>query len=111
MKLINRGLAAGFALTCVAVGLAGPAHAELLEGTYAARVIEPQGFPTNTWVFSSCGPDCLLRQIGSNENTYVELHRQGTSWVGTAGSTTTTIDNASLVVHSGPFVFELTKVG
>jgi hypothetical protein len=77
-------------LAGAAVGLAGPASAAGLSGTYTATVTEASGSvgpaPISpgqnvTWLLSECGPDCTHSQspVGKAQ---VDLHLQGNSWVG-----------------------------
>jgi hypothetical protein len=100
------------------VGLASPASAEPLSGTYTAEVIGNNGVPsplTNSpWAFAPCGPDCTR---GGDR----EFRLQGDTW--TASSDTdgdgivcrTTFDNSSLTGMTGcggmEFPLKLTKVG
>lgn len=112
--MIKRITAMSVVVAAAAVGLAGPANADLLAGTYEAKVVTAgmEIFPTKLWVFIPCGPDCLVREIEPpNAKTLVELRRQGNSWSGSAGGTTTTVDGASLVAQAGPLVFQLSRVG
>ncbi|MGE2724039.1 hypothetical protein [Mycolicibacterium pulveris] len=115
MKAIGMAAAVAFFVAASVAG-AGPANAALLEGTYAAKVTggveQPAAFPVNDWKFTSCGPDCLVREVNPPSGKgIVELRRQGDVWVGTAQNITTSINDATLVANSGPMVFELTKVG
>lgn len=76
------------------VGLAGPAAAESLDGTYTGSVTGgpgPVGEPS-TWVFTSCGPGCV-QETSSNRGV---LHLQGNTWTGTSDGCALTIDNGSL---------------
>jgi hypothetical protein len=87
---ITRGLAVAVLLACSAVGFAGPASAQPLSGSYfvASEVLQDGGF---TWVFTSCGSDCVSEKPGN------QLRRQGTVWVGTTNSgCVTSIDENSL---------------
>jgi hypothetical protein len=109
---ISRGLKAvvmSAAVMGAAVAMAGPATAESLEGTYfvAAEQLQNGGF---TWVFTSCGPDCVTEEPGN------QLLRQGNSWVGTTNAgCATTIDGSSLAgtyqcPMLPPIPVQLTKV-
>ena len=108
MTTICRGLAVAGVLACSAVGFAGTASAEALSGSYfvASEALQNGGF---TWVFTSCGPDCVSERPGN------ELRRQGTVWVGTTNSgCATTIDENSLAgtyqcPMLPPFPIQLTK--
>jgi len=98
----------------VAIGLAGPANADLTDGIYAADVTSEgmEMFPTNDWVFTSCGPGCLRREINPpSPETVLEFRLQGGTWVASGASMPTTVDNSSLVAQSGPITFQLVKVG
>jgi hypothetical protein len=88
MKAIYRGLVAGVALAGASVGLAGPASAEPLNGTYTATpVADPNGmaaiYPSTTYNFTPCGADCTRLDIGTAGGTVVDLHLQGNVWTGT----------------------------
>jgi hypothetical protein len=68
-------------LTGASVGLAGPAYADPLSGSYTATVVSSMGYlgdKTATWVFTPCGPDCV-RVSAQNS----ELHGQDGEWTGT----------------------------
>jgi hypothetical protein len=68
-------------LTGASVGLASPAYAEPLSGSYTATVTTSMGYlgdKTATWVLTPCGPDCVRVSDQS-----VELHAQGGDWIGT----------------------------
>ncbi len=110
-------LAAG--LTAVAVGMASPASADLVEGTYSGTLTAggPVG-QNSTWVFASCGPDCL-RETSSDRGEY---HRQGNAWVanndpeGDGIICVVNIDNGSTAgsitcPSYEPVLFQLTKTG
>jgi len=104
-------------LAGASVGLASPASAEFLEGTYTADGIRPNGelspMTDSPWVVISCGPGCLL--TGSRE-----FRLQGNTWTSSADPDgdgivcTTTIDNSSLTGTSGcgfiSLPMKLTKV-
>ncbi len=108
----------------VAVGLAGPASADPLSGSYTATVIDGGGFVKNgvikTWTFTPCGPDCTRYQ-SEGGTVALDLHLQGDTWTGTQdqgkGTHTLTVDNNSLVANedfrSGqadvPVVWQLAK--
>jgi hypothetical protein len=73
-------------LTGASVGLAGPAYADPLSGSYTATVVSSMGYrgdTTATWVFTPCGPDCV-RVNAQN----AELHPQDGGWGGTFKYTT-----------------------
>lgn len=60
--MITRIAATAAVLAGAAVGLASPASAEPLQGTYTAEVIASDGsaspLTNSPWVFTPCGPDC-----------------------------------------------------
>ena len=105
-------------LAGASVGLAGPAAAEPLEGTYTAEVIGNDGSPSpltdSPWIVTSCGADCA--RAGARE-----FHLQGNTWTsssdpkGDGTVCTTTIDSGSLTGSTGcgfmTFPLKLTKVG
>jgi hypothetical protein len=101
MITIIRGLAAGVILAGAAVGLASPASAEPLDGSYAATMLDGGGIKKNgsTTTFtltSSCGPDCISLHTGSGSP--FDLHRQGNAWTGSVEACTWRLDNSSLVI-------------
>lgn len=104
-------------LTGTAVGLASPASAEPLSGTYTAEVIGRDGTPSllgdSPWVFTPCGADCT-RSAGR------EFRLHGNTWVSSMTTEdgvkcTTTFDNNSLSGMHGcsfmTFPMRLTKIG
>jgi hypothetical protein len=103
MTEITQGLAASVVLTGVAVGLAGPASAELVNGTYTA-VIGNTATTTQTWAFTPCGQNCMGLSIGEGAPIR-EMHLQGNTWsavpFGDNGMCSTTIDNTSLAGETG----------
>lgn len=102
-----------------AVGLAVPATAAPLDGTYR-WLYRDGGAPDGdvTWVFSSCGPDCVRYEVPATGNVF-ELHRRGDvwarNWVGDGGiSCSETIDDALNVVMQCAMLTrttQLVKVG
>lgn len=76
------------AMAAAAVGLAGPASAEPLSGSYTETLIEGgmAGFKQQLMA-TSCGPDCTHLQIGVKPDNFAELHQQGDSWIGTRPQT------------------------
>jgi hypothetical protein len=72
-----------------AVGLASPATAESLSGSYA---VTGEGLQPNvSWDFASCGANCVLANGGW------QMHRQGTVWSGKVNDgCMTTIDENNL---------------
>jgi hypothetical protein len=115
MRTVTWGLLAGVILAGGAVGLANPAAAEPLSGTYTADF----GSGTvQTWVLNPCGPDCLRLDVGGPVR---ELHLQGNTWTvsddidGDGISCLWSIDNTSLAAVTGcggmTFPGQLTKTG
>jgi hypothetical protein len=115
--MIIRIAAAGAALVCASIGLAGPANAEALDGSYTAVLSSSSGPATltQTWDFVPCGPDCA-RRIADG----LELHLQGNTWTGSTivngGTCTTSIDATTLAGVTAAcgvisFPVQLTKVG
>jgi hypothetical protein len=104
------------AVCSVAVGLASPASAEPLSGTYTATATEGGlGLETGavtTWTFSPCGADCThLHTPGGIET---DLHLQDNVWNGADNKGCfATLDNSSLVYTvvcpAGRIVFQLRK--
>jgi hypothetical protein len=98
-------LAAGASL-----GLAGPANAELADGTYTMTISESNQFQvgqTQTWHVGSCGPDCRHVEVAGGDTPY-DFHLSGDSWMasqppGQAHGFITTVENTSL---SGTFTFD-----
>lgn len=91
--IILRWLAASAALVVVAVGLAGPASADPLSGTYTATVTQAtdtSGFGPPpiaagdqlTWLLSPCGPDCTRVEVADRPKHALDLQAQGESWSG-----------------------------
>ncbi len=100
------------------IGLAGPASADQLDGTYTATLYGDSGAPiTQTWVFTPCGADCVHVEITpTTPHISKELHLQGNSWTESRGrNCTTTIDNDSLAGTEGCRVkawhFQLARAG
>lgn len=92
IKTLARGLTAGIILAGAALGLAGPASAQLDEGGYTWT--SAGGISTH-WVLSSCGQNCMTVRFSNGEVT--DLHLDGNTWTGTdAKGCTRTIDNNSL---------------
>lgn len=71
------GIAAGCALFGAAAGLAAPASAEPIDGTYTAVISGPVSSMNQTWTFTSCGPDC---RIMDNGGAVKELRLLGNTW-------------------------------
>lgn len=101
MMTITRGLLAGVALVGAAVGLAGPASAQLDPGTYTATATADQGLfagVKSRWVVTSCGENCLT-VLFSNGKT-VNFQLQGNNWIGSDPECVWTVDNNSLVYRA-----------
>lgn len=86
-------------LAGAAVGLASPASAALLDGTYQRTGDGPAGsqFSEATVVVTPCGADCknLAGTLRSDE--VVQMHLEGKTWTGTNSfHDVLTIDNDSL---------------
>jgi hypothetical protein len=107
------------AMAAAAVGLAGPASADPLSGSYTATVIEGgmAGFH-KTLVATPCGANCTHLE----GTAPVDLHLQGDSWTGTRPTRdpdvtcTVTVNSTSLVEtdecgSSGVTRWQLTKNG
>lgn len=104
MTFVIRKLGVGFVLAGVAVGLAGPASAEPLEGDYNVTVTDGgqmlQNGSTRVWNMSKCGPDCTHVQTSAGGS--FDLYDEGAVsigvWTSTQMTCTYTLDNASLVL-------------
>jgi hypothetical protein len=118
MKFCVRASAVAVVIAGSAVGLAGPASADPLGGTYTAEIrgdVSPMT-ETQTWVFTPCGPDCTNLSIGEGFPVR-EMHLQGNTWAaipyGDGGTCSTTIDNTTLAGETGcapmSFHVQLTK--
>jgi hypothetical protein len=110
------------AMASAAIGLASPASAEPLSGSYNALVINGGGVLVNgqtvSWTLSSCGPDCLRVDNKFDNGRSEEFHLQGNTWIGPSeDGCTDKLDNNSLVdtIHcsdgSPDMVYQLTKKG
>lgn len=88
----------GAVMAGAALGLAAPASADLVDGTYDWVPTEPPG-TTTSWVFTSCGAGCK-RAESSEIMTARDFHLSGNTWSWTNPETNwvTTIDNNSLAV-------------
>jgi ABC-type nitrate/sulfonate/bicarbonate transport system substrate-binding protein len=88
MMTITRALASVAIAAGAAVGLACPAAAEALSGTYTATPVPNENgmgvmYPSTTYTFTPCGPDCTRLLIGGEGGQVVDLHLQGNAWTGT----------------------------
>lgn len=94
-------------LAGAAVGLAAPASAELLDGTYeVTNYTSSSGAQTGgskTWVISSCGAGCKRVNVPGDTTGGNEYHLQGNTWtcITPSGATVYTIDDTSLVGSVG----------
>ena len=98
MNTIAYGFAASAVLAGVAIGLAGPASAEITDGPYLITVTEGHGIVPNgdkQGVFtSSCGSDCTTLNAGE---WTVDARLQGNAYSGvTSEGLTLTFDKDSL---------------
>ena len=109
--MLTLRLAAPAALALgAALGLAGPASADLNDGTYTMTITASNQFKvgqTQTWNVGSCGPDCRHAEVAGGDTPY-DFHLAGNSWTagqpsGQAHGFTTTVDNSSL---AGTFTFD-----
>jgi hypothetical protein len=96
---IARRLAVGVVLLSCAIGLAGPASAEPLSGSYTRTIIDGGGLfkngATDEETFTSCGPDCSHMQIVGNDGGH-DFHLQGNNWVNSDNGYMCTFDKDSL---------------
>ena len=118
--MITRGMAVGVVLAGAALGLASPASADPLSGSYNSTVTDGGGMlvpgSKSIAVLTPCGADCTHIKKGEIES---DLHPQGPTWNGTfAGGRagTLSLDPGSLIltaVDDGGFtvVWALTKNG
>ncbi|WP_157546018.1 hypothetical protein [Mycobacterium sp. IS-1742] len=108
-----RGLAVGVVLAGCAIGLASPASAELVDGTYQETF--EGGSSSTTKVVTSCGSGCKL--VRAANGTTFEFHLQGNTWTATApsGASVVTINNDTLAgaLDTGGMVsnFQWVKIG
>lgn len=74
-----KGTAVASVAVATAVGLAGPAAAEPLDGTYTVVYTGMMGATLDsTWGFTSCGPSCARQDV--NDGPPREFHLQGNTW-------------------------------
>jgi hypothetical protein len=107
MTTTIRGLAIGTVLAGCAIGLAGPASAELADGTYQMTYLVDPG-PPETLVVTSCGEGCkTVQMIGYQA---AEYRLQGSTWIASDGSPKT-IDDNTLAGSANTWAYQLTKVG
>ncbi|MDZ4234770.1 MAG: hypothetical protein U1C73_13670 [Dietzia sp.] len=82
MSTVIRVLAVGVVLAGASVGLAGPAAAEPLDGSYSGILIDGAGQVLNpkpiSLSFAPCGPDCTNMTTPSQN---IDLRLQGGNWV------------------------------
>lgn len=88
----------------VAVGLAGPAAADSLNGSYSATVIGGSIAPIGVekiWLFYPCGVGCAERDVPGRPNLHCEFHLQGSTWTcAPHPGISDTVDANTLVAHS-----------
>jgi hypothetical protein len=100
---IARRLAVGVVLAGAAVGLASPASADQLNGSYSGTLIDGTGRVLNqkpvSLNFSPCGPDCTHMRTPSHD---LDLHPQGDVWVANydwnGSPCTTTVNGNTLIL-------------
>ncbi len=111
---ISRLLAAGVVLAGAAIGLAGPASAEPLEGSYTATVVggSMAGVHLPAPVIASgCGSDCTNLQI---LGTGTDLHPQSDTLTGTwpmknGGTCAVSVNTQTLVMDQCGDTYQLTR--
>jgi len=115
LKAIMRGLGVVAVGAGAAVGLAGPALADGLDGTYSGVVTNAAGSTvTQTYIFTSCGEGCLRLDVPGG--TTRDLKQQGGVWTRTFDhGCSETFDPATLsgtyqCPMVGTFRIQLTKV-
>lgn len=95
---VLRAMAVGVAVTAAALGLAGPASADPVAGSYTGTMIDGAGRyengSTSAASLTACGPDCFRIQMGSASR---DLIREGGVWIAREGDCSYSLDNASLV--------------
>jgi hypothetical protein len=97
------------AMAGAAVGLASPASAELLDGTYEMTYLKDPA-PPDTVVITSCGAGCKHWQM-SGPYVASEYHLQGNTWTATsADGLPMTIDNNTLAGSESGWAYQLVKV-
>jgi len=103
MHTINRTLVTAVVVSGAAIGFAGSASADGLEGTYLRVMGSSGSMFQSTVTYTSCGPDCIHAQT-SGTSAY-DLRPQGATWAGTytlnsGKPCTVTLDPAALTeVH------------
>ena len=114
---IARRAAVAAAFAGAVIGLAGPASAQLTEGSYTSTTVGGDFAGVHTqWTLSSCGQNCMTIRF-SNGDT-MDLHLQGNAWTGTDSGPgcTYSLDNNSLAGHQNcpsgsSYDWQLTKDG
>ena len=116
MIAMSRGFTVGLVLAGAAVWFAGPAAAQLTEGSYTWTTTGGSG-PTGVhsqWTLTSCGQDCITVRFSNGVTT--DLHLQGNTWAGPNPNNqqcSYTIDNNSIAGRNscadGTYEFQLTK--
>ncbi|CAJ1497509.1 hypothetical protein [[Mycobacterium] holstebronense] len=94
------------------LGLAAPASAELVDGSYELTYLRNPAQQPSILNVSSCGAGCKVGQIVGPYGA-TELHLQGDSWIapGVDGGDQVVIDNNTLSGSANGNSFQLAKVG
>lgn len=98
-----RALAAAAILAGAAIGVAGPASADPLDGPYTHTITDKTGGPykigaQTPWILSPCGPNCLHVHQAVDPEWDTDLHLEGNRWTGIILSgRKTSFDKDSLV--------------
>lgn len=121
MSIVTKGVVVGIALAGASIGLASPASAAPLEGSYNGILIDGAGQVLNSapigLSFAPCGPDCTNLTTPSQN---IDMHLQGATWVATYdwGGTpcTITVDAGATVLddvcpNEQPMRMSLTRTG
>lgn len=114
MMTITRGLLTGMVLIGTAVGLAGPASAQLEPGSYTNISVGGMFAGIKSpWVITPCGENCLTVLYPNGKTVNYQLH--GNTWTGNDPECVRTIDNDSLTARAdcgqGVAESQLTKDG
>jgi hypothetical protein len=107
MKITRFAILAA-AMVGAAMGLASPASAELLDGTYKLTYFKVSGPPSYV-VVTSCGAGCKHIQMwGGYEPS--DFHLQGNTWTSNSKDYEETIDNNTLLGTASSWGYRLDKV-
>lgn len=117
--MIAKSMAIATILAGAALGLAGPASAQLDAGTYTRTMTEGQFQGVHDEItVTSCGQNCVT--FSKDDGPLLDLHRQGSTWTGSRTDDngvecSWTVDDASLVLRiqcpETSYVYQLTKNG